>query len=156
MHAWKINFLLGWPIFRGYVSFREGILRIPIDVWTILVSGKYMFLNAPSYPLAVFFGPQKFARCAFQWFFRKTLQIRTLQNSALIYQNWIRAGAFACAVSRSCSFFFPLVFDQMFGDGFRLKVILDCQGAQIGPNMNEKWGRIVREAMLHQHQARGH
>ena len=23
MDGWKMNFLLGWPIFRGYVSFRE-------------------------------------------------------------------------------------------------------------------------------------
>ena len=23
--GWKTSFLLGWPIFRGYVSFREGI-----------------------------------------------------------------------------------------------------------------------------------
>ena len=24
MDGWKISFLLGWPVFRGYVSFREG------------------------------------------------------------------------------------------------------------------------------------
>ena len=24
--GWKTSFLLGWPIFRGYVSFREGRL----------------------------------------------------------------------------------------------------------------------------------
>ena len=24
INGWKMNFLLGWPIFRGYVSFREG------------------------------------------------------------------------------------------------------------------------------------
>ena len=24
MNGWNISFLLGWPIFRGYVSFREG------------------------------------------------------------------------------------------------------------------------------------
>ena len=24
MRDWKTSFLLGWPIFRGYVSFREG------------------------------------------------------------------------------------------------------------------------------------
>ncbi len=24
MHGWNTSFLLGWPIFRGYVSFREG------------------------------------------------------------------------------------------------------------------------------------
>ena len=24
MDGWKINFLSGWPIFRRYVSFREG------------------------------------------------------------------------------------------------------------------------------------
>ena len=25
MDGWNISFLLGWPIFSGYVSFREGI-----------------------------------------------------------------------------------------------------------------------------------
>ena len=27
MDGWKTSFLLGWPIFRCYVSFREGKLR---------------------------------------------------------------------------------------------------------------------------------
>ena len=25
MDGWNITFLLGWPLFRGYISFREGI-----------------------------------------------------------------------------------------------------------------------------------
>ena len=28
MDGWKMSFLLGWPIFRGYVCFREGISSI--------------------------------------------------------------------------------------------------------------------------------
>ena len=28
MDGWNTNFLLGWPIFRGYVSFRECILHV--------------------------------------------------------------------------------------------------------------------------------
>ena len=27
MDGWNTSFLLGWPIFRGYVSFREGRAR---------------------------------------------------------------------------------------------------------------------------------
>ena len=37
--GWKMNFLLGWSImsiFRGYVSFREGISELS---WAILDSG---------------------------------------------------------------------------------------------------------------------
>ncbi len=31
MDGWNSSFLLGWPIFRGYVSFREGkIWRLPV------------------------------------------------------------------------------------------------------------------------------
>ena len=28
MDGWNTNFLLGWPMFRGYVSFWEGIIPI--------------------------------------------------------------------------------------------------------------------------------
>ena len=28
MDGWNTSFLLGWPIFRGYVSFREGKGRV--------------------------------------------------------------------------------------------------------------------------------
>ena len=33
INGWKINFLLGWPIFRGYVSFREGSCFFVKDIW---------------------------------------------------------------------------------------------------------------------------
>ncbi len=30
MDGWNTSFLLGWPIFRCYVSFREGNLRVEV------------------------------------------------------------------------------------------------------------------------------
>ena len=67
-----------------------------------------MFLNAPSYPPAVILGSPKFTRCA---------------GSAQEHLHVLFLGL--------ASVFFRQVFDQI------LKVILDCQGAQIGPNMNK-------------------
>ena len=40
MDGWNTTFLLGRPIFRGYVSFREGIPNIMIKGWGILPSPK--------------------------------------------------------------------------------------------------------------------
>jgi len=31
MDGWNTSFLLGWPVFRGYVSFREGISPVLLD-----------------------------------------------------------------------------------------------------------------------------
>ena len=41
MDSWKMNFLLGRPIFRGYVSFREGSFFVffsgtPLDMDSLL------------------------------------------------------------------------------------------------------------------------
>ena len=32
MDGWNTSFLLGWPIFRGYVSFTEGNMLIGIQI----------------------------------------------------------------------------------------------------------------------------
>ena len=34
MDGWNTSFLFGWPIFRGYVSFKECRSSIPIMTWT--------------------------------------------------------------------------------------------------------------------------
>jgi len=34
MDGWKTSFLLGWPNFRGYVSFREGNMGPFIKLYT--------------------------------------------------------------------------------------------------------------------------
>ena len=34
MDGWNTSFLLGWPIFRGYVSFREGISLLKMGGFT--------------------------------------------------------------------------------------------------------------------------
>ena len=40
MDGWKTSFLLGWPIFRCYVSFREGIPVFFHRISCLSVSGK--------------------------------------------------------------------------------------------------------------------
>ena len=36
MDGWNTSFLLGWPIFRGYVSFREGNLHFLLQIITCM------------------------------------------------------------------------------------------------------------------------
>jgi len=60
--AWKINFLLVRPIFRGYVSFREGN---PSFIWIFLASVfLFFFVNVS------FFGDRK-TNCTFKFKKRK-------------------------------------------------------------------------------------
>ena len=42
MDGWNISFLLGWPIFRGYISFRDGIngRKSMGKVTTLLLNGR--------------------------------------------------------------------------------------------------------------------
>ena len=39
MNGWNTSFLLGWPIFRGYVSFREGSFQDQITVFFLVGGG---------------------------------------------------------------------------------------------------------------------
>ena len=46
MDGWKTSFLLGWPIFRGYVSFREGkffLLKKSTKIHTLSDSVRRIF-----------------------------------------------------------------------------------------------------------------
>ena len=52
MDGWNTSFLLGWPIFSGYVSFRECkhgyffiLLKIPIEPWTTVDFIRWIFFN---------------------------------------------------------------------------------------------------------------
>ncbi len=53
MHGWNTSFLLGWPIFRGYVSFREcnGVIRwkfLPREKSWLVHGRENLFSNVPS------------------------------------------------------------------------------------------------------------
>ena len=52
MDGWNTSFLLGWPIFRGYVSFREGN-DSPNSPW------RFHRKNHKNTPLKIQLPPQK-------------------------------------------------------------------------------------------------
>ncbi len=60
MDGWNTSFLLGWPIFRGYVSFREGNLLLwflgcvsfPSTIWHLLWLG--LVERPPLGPLPIY------------------------------------------------------------------------------------------------------
>ena len=52
MDGWNTSFLLGWPIFRGYVSFREGKHVLGCFGNVLLMvrkSGKKQLIGSPSH-----------------------------------------------------------------------------------------------------------
>ena len=75
MDGWETTFLLGWPIFRCYVSFREGKLRgggvIHLTIYHVPASaGSFPFPYSIEHGRKVFFNRDGWIRLDFLWDFQ--------------------------------------------------------------------------------------
>ena len=66
MDGWNTSFLLGWPIFRGYVSFREG--SIPdIKLRVLLLGTCFSFESEHGTEFCYFLGVYRCCNCVMQY-----------------------------------------------------------------------------------------